>query len=195
MIKLDVKLDVKAITASIAQIAKEQEKAVVRALNKTAAQARTEAARSVRAAGYNIKIAAIKKSFTISKARSRHLVVTLKSTGEQIKLINYGARQSKSGVSVQVLEGRQVLRHVFLAKNARGGVGIFERVDRQGGKHKVVVRNGKKVRIGLPIKELFGPSIPQALSNEIVEKALMDKIREKFPAILAHEVQWLAMSK
>src|SRR5258708_6940105 len=101
MLKLDVRADVKGITTSLARYIGEEQKAVVRALNKTAMQARTAASQEVKAAGYNIKASAIKSSFSIQKASRGNLVVTLKATGRPIALINYGARQGKGGVSVQ----------------------------------------------------------------------------------------------
>ena len=192
MLKLSVRADVKGITADLTRYVGEQQKAVVRALNKTAQQARTAASQEVRAAGYNIKSSAIKSSFSIIRASRGKLVVTLKATGRPIALINYGARQGKSGVSVQVKAGRTVLRHAFIATMQNGHRGVFERV---GKLHKKVVRNGKAIRSGLPIKELFGPSIPQSLSNDAVEKAIMAKIRQKFPQILKHELAFVASKR
>jgi hypothetical protein len=43
----------------------------------------------------------------------------------------------------------------------------------------------------LPIRELYGPSIPDALTNDAVQKALAQTIARKYPAILAHELAWL----
>jgi hypothetical protein len=192
MLKLSVHADVKGITASLTRYVGEQQKAVVRALNKTAMQARTAAAQEVRGAGYNIKSSAIKSSFSITKAAQGRLVVVLKSTGRPVALINYGARQGKSGVSVQVKTSRSVLRHAFIATMPNGHRGVFERTGKQ---HKKVMRNGKAIRSGLPIKELFGPSIPQSLANEAVEKALMTKIRQKFPQILKHELAFVAAKR
>ncbi|WP_419692229.1 phage tail protein [Burkholderia gladioli] len=192
MLKLDVRADVKGITAAMTRYVGEQQKAVVRALNKTAMQARTAAAVEVRSAGYNIKSSAIKKSFTIIRASRGNLVVVLKATGRPIALVNYGARQGKNGVSVQVKTGRTVLRHAFIATMRNGHTGVFER---KGNAHKKVMRNGKVFRSGLPIKELFGPSIPQSLANDSVEKALMAKIREKFPQILRHEIAFAASKR
>lgn len=192
MLKLDVRADVKGITAAMTRYVGEQQKAVVRALNKTAMQARTAAAVEVRSAGYNIKSSAIKKSFTIIRASRGNLVVILKATGRPIALVNYGARQGKNGVSVQVKTGRTVLRHAFIATMRNGHAGVFER---KGNAHKKVMRNGKVFRSGLPIKELFGPSIPQSLANDSVEKALMAKIREKFPQILRHEIAFAASKR
>lgn len=192
MLKLNVNADVKGITASLTRYVGEQQKAVVRALNKTAMQARTAAAQEVRSAGYNIKSSAIKNSFSITKAAQGRLVVVLKSTGRPVALINYGARQGKNGVSVQVKASRSVLRHAFIATMPNGHRGVFERTGKQ---HKKLKRNGKTIRSGLPIKELFGPSIPQSLANDAVEKALMVKIRQKFPQILKHELAFVAAKR
>jgi hypothetical protein len=192
MLKLNVRADVKGVTASLTRYVGEQQKAVVRALNKTAQQARTTASQEVRAAGYNIKASAIKGSFAIQRASRGNLVAVLKATGRPIALINYGARQGKSGVSVQVKAGRTILRHSFIATMQNGHRGVFERTGKQ---HKKVMRNGKTVRTGLPIKELYGPSIPQSLANDAVQKAIMTKIRQKFPQILAHELAFIASKK
>lgn len=192
MIKLDVKSDVKGIIADFRRYAGDHEKAVVRALNRTAQQARTAASQEVRTAGYNIKASAIKSSFSIAKASKGRLVVVLKATGRPIGLINYGARQTKSGVSVQVKAGRTILRHAFIATMPSGHRGVFERI---GNTHKRIVRNGKALRTTLPIKELFGPSIPQSLANAAVEAAIMAKIRQKFPEILRHELAFIASKR
>ncbi|MFM0243794.1 phage tail protein [Paraburkholderia sediminicola] len=192
MLDLSVHADVKGITASMAKYVGEQQKAVIRALNKTATQARTAASVEVRGAGYNIKASAIKKSFVIKRASRGNLVVVLTATGARIPLINYGARQTKSGVSFSVKNGRKTMRHAFIATMKSGHIGVFERT---GKGHKKVVRNGKTVRTGLPIKELLGPSIPQSLANEAVEKALMAKIRSVFPKILEHELAFIASKR
>ncbi|ACC71070.1 phage tail protein [Paraburkholderia phymatum] len=192
MLKLNVHADVKGVATSLTRYVGEHQKAVVRALNKTAMQARTAAALEVRSAGYNIKSSAIKSSFAVQRASRGKLVAVLKSTGRPVALINYGARQGKNGVSVQVKAGRTVLRHAFIATMRNGHKGVFERT---GKTHKKVMRNGKVVRSGLPIKELFGPSIPQSLANDAVQKALMKKIREKFPQILKHELAFIASKR
>lgn len=192
MMKLSVSADIKGITASMTRYVGEQQQAVIRALNKTAVQARTAASQEVKSAGYNIKASAIKKSFSIDKARRGRLVVVLRATGRPIALINYGARQNKNGVSVQVKASRTILRHSFIATMPNGHRGVFQRV---GDKHKKVMRNGKVFRTGLPIKEMFGPSIPQSLANASVEKALMEKIRQKFPQILKHELAFIASKR
>lgn len=195
MIELDVRFDTKGITASLDRFVADQTKAIARALNKTAEQARTEAVKNVRAEGYNIKASAIRKSFRIKRATNGNLVVQLIATGERIGLISYGARQTKSGVSVQVKNGRQILRHAFIATTRSGHRAVFERTGLarvKGAKQRI---GGKTVRVNLPIKELLGPSIPQSLANDTVEKAIMAKIREKYPKILSHELAFLAAKR
>jgi hypothetical protein len=74
-------------------------------------------------------------------------------------LINYGAKQTKKGVTVRVKNGRTTLRHAFIATMPNGHKGVFERV---GSGHKRVTKKGRSYMSGLPIKELYGPSIPDS---------------------------------
>ena len=136
----------------------------------------------------HIKVSAIKKSFYIEKANKYKMEVALKATGRPITLINYGARQTKSGVRVRVKNGPTVFHHAFIVTMPNGHRGVFERI---GKTHKKVKVGNKILRTGLPIKELYGPSIPQGLNNKIVTAALMKLIREKFPAIYAHELKYV----
>jgi hypothetical protein len=193
MIGLKIESNVKDIVASLTRFAESERTAVVRALNKTAIQARTAASQEVRGVGYNIKASAIKRSFAINRASKDRLIVVLRATGAPIALINYSARQTKSGVSINVKGGRKLLKHAFIATMSNGHKGVFERVGiaRTGGK---VMKNGKMRRANLPVRELFGPSIPTALGNEVVERAIMKKIEEKFPKILASELNFLHLN-
>ncbi len=196
MFSIKVETNVKDIVASLAKYVGDQQKAVVRALNKTAISARASASQEVRAAGYNIKASAIKRSFSIKKASVGNLVVVLRSTGQPIALINYEARQTGSGVSFSVKGVRKTLRHAFIRTMSNGHVGVFERTGAalvNGAKGKKVGKRGKPIRANLPIRELFGPSIPTALSNSAVEEAIMRKIRDYFPKVLASELNYIRL--
>ncbi|KAJ3472392.1 hypothetical protein NLI96_g13358 [Meripilus lineatus] len=96
-----------------------------------------------------MKASAIKRSFSIKRATANTLLVTLQATGAPIAVINYSARQTGSGVSVNVKTGRKILKHAFIASMKNGHKGVF-------------VRSGGKGSKRLPIKELYGPSIPTA---------------------------------
>ena len=128
MTGLSVRATTREITAGATPNPKDEVRAIVRALNKTAAQARTGGGRIVRGSDYNIKASAIKRSFTIERATPSRLAVTLKATGRPITLANYGPTQTKKGVTVRVKNGRKTLRHAFLATMPNGHKGVFERI-------------------------------------------------------------------
>lgn len=163
--------------------------ATVRALNKVADQAKTAASREIRAAGYKIKASEIKKGLSVTRATTGVLTAKVRATGRPIPLINYGARQVSNGVSVDVLHGRKVIAGAFIATMPSGHKGVYVRVGKQ---HKRVVKNGKTMWSGLPIKELFGPNVPNGLANEAVQAALQRFIQEKFPDILRQQIKYLS---
>jgi hypothetical protein len=192
MISISISINTKEIQRALTtQMENVVNKAAVRAINKTAMQARTEAVRAVRC-DYNIKASAIRNSFKLQRAKKGNLTAVLTATGKPIALIDYGARQVIGGVSVSVKNKRTVIRGAFLAKMQSGHTGVFVRV---GKEHKTVTRNGKKIRSGLPIKELFGPSVPTALANERVQNAIKRLIKEKLPKIFTHELKFASMAK
>jgi hypothetical protein len=158
-------------------------KAKVRALNKIAAQAKVAASKEIRAAGYNMKAAAIKQKIVIKRATSGSPEVIVRCSGRPIPLIQFSARETRAGVSVSVKNGRKLIKGAFIATMPTGHTGVFIRVGKQ---HKKI--NGKWH--GLPIKELYGPSIPAAFGNQIVQTALMNLIKNKFPVVLEQEMRW-----
>ena len=165
------------------------EKAKIRALNKVAKQAKVAASREIRAAGYGMKVNNIKGMIKIRHAGYGNPVVTLRVFRKSIPLIEFSAIQTPDGVSVNVKNGRKVIKHAFIATmpstgGKTGHKGVFVRV---GNDHKI---NKKGVWSGLPIKQLFGPSVVNAFSNEIVQRALVTLIQDKFPTILEHEIKF-----
>jgi hypothetical protein len=185
MIKVDVRhtlnqafLDMKALAEDL------QDKATVRALNKTADQAKVQASRQIRDTGYNLKAGDIKAAMRVMRASPDNLVASVVTSGRPIPLIKYGARQVKAGVSVNVLKGRKVIQHAFIATMPNGHTGVYVR--EAGGKH-VKVRSSWHQ---LPIRELFGPSIPEAIVNSAVQEALRAFIVDKFPSILQQETRY-----
>jgi len=163
-------------------------KATVRALNKLADQVKTAGSKEIRAAGYNMKAAAIKRQITIRRASLATPVVLIRCSGRPIPLIQFSARQISAGVSVSVKNGRKVIPGAFIATMPTGHKGVYVRV---GDQHRRTVRNGKPEWSGLPIKELFGPGVSDAFGNEVVQQALLRLIQDKFPGILEHEITFL----
>lgn len=165
------------------------EKAAPRALNKVIDQVATATAREIRDAGYKLKVGIIKKNLTKQRAGPGKLVAKVRASGRPIPLIHYGARETAKGVSVDVLNGRKVITSAFIAIKANGMKAVYVRA---GSSHKKVVKNGRAIWSGLPIKELYGPSVPDGLANQAVQEALQRLVEEKFPDILRQQINYLS---
>ncbi|AXL51343.1 hypothetical protein DSC91_003968 [Paraburkholderia caffeinilytica] len=66
---------------------------------------------------------------------------------------------------MRVKNGRKLLRHAFIATMPNGHRDIFKR---EGSGHQRVTKKGRSYMSGLPIRSLYGSSIPDALTNDIV---------------------------
>lgn len=164
--------------------------ALVRALNKMGQQVVTAGSREVRKAGYNLKASDIKKALKLKRATQSNLTATVTASGRPVPLIQYGARQTAKGVTVSVLNGRKVIPGAFIATMPTGHTGVF--VLQPGGKHRKFKKAGKTSWHQLPIRELYGPAIPDAMANAGVRDAVEELVATKFPGILEHEHAWLA---
>jgi len=169
--------------------AAETRPAVVRALNKTMDRVKVRAAREVRDAGYKLKISDIKKAIRLNRATSGRLRADAVASGRPIPLIQYNAKQVGAGVSVDVLNGRKVVAKAFIATTPSGSTQVFIR--EPNAIHKKVVKGGKVQWSALPIRKLYGPSIPDALANKAVADAIVQLIGDRFPVILEHEHSFL----
>lgn len=189
-IKFDVRGSMDRIIADMARVKSEVvQKATVNALNKVAAQVKTAASRAMRDAGYNLKVSDIKKAMTVYRATAGSLTAKVVSSGRPVPLIKYGARQTGKGVSVDVLHGRKLIAGAFIATMPSGHTGVYVRM---GNRHKRVMKAGKPAWSALPIKELFGPSVPDGLANQAVQEALQRLIEDKFPELLRQQIKRLS---
>lgn len=163
--------------------------AAARALNKSATTGRAQASREIKAQGYGMKVSDIKAAISIAhRAKGNDLNAEIRATGKPIPLIQYSARQTHHGVSVNVKNGRTVLAHAFIAIMPSGHRGVFNRV---GTAHKRV--RGRSS--GLPIKELFGPSVKAAFKNPAVVSAITNTLRIRYPIVLAQELNYEALKR
>ena len=161
--------------------------ALVRALNKTADQVKVAASREVRAAGYNLKASTIKDNIQVRRAGPGNLKATVVARGRPVPMIEYSARKTAKGITVNVLKGRKLLAGAFFATMPNGHKGVFVRDMSKPRKE----RTKKNKWHDLPIKELFGPSVPSGLANATVQAALQRLIADRFPQILKSESAWL----
>ena len=166
-------------------------RALVRAVNGGLLTARAQAAREIAKQGYRFKVSTIKSFLKLEKATTTgdEIVGSIRAVGRPIPLIKFdvqpapvrrgdGFARPAVGIYATV-NGREFGdRHAFYA-----------RVNTGKGEHV-----GVFVRVGvsrLPIKQLFGPSVPDGLANQAVQDALQTFISERFPRILQQESAWL----
>ena len=179
--------------------------ATFRAINKVATSGRASASKEIRSTGYGIKAAAVKKAISISKATKADLNAIVRAKGRPIPLIAYGARKTQAGVSVNVLHGRKIIRGAFIATMPSGHRGVFVRVDSAAGRalggsnrkgaHITRGRYRSQDRHGLPIDELFGPSIPAAFKSTAVMDAVTATMRQRFPTVLRQELRFVGLAR
>lgn len=166
--------------------------ATMRALNKVAAQGKVAGSRAIRdVGGYKIKIGRIKAAIKIERATPGNLKASLIAKGRPIPLVEFAARQTSKGVTVSVKEGRKLVPGAFIATMPGGHTGVFVHDERKAQKHRKV-NNTRGGWHQLPIRELYGPSVVDGMSNQAVQAALTQVLQDKFPAILEHEHSWLA---
>lgn len=149
--------------------------ATVRALNKAAVNMRTDAIKRVRDVR-SLKARTIREAFSIFRANAARLVVDLVARGRPIPLREYAARPTLKGVTVKVMKGRTLVSHA--------GNKAFEII--KFGKHVYARESAKR----LPIKKLYGPSIPTALTNEAAQAAILATGKRSFLARIKEELRY-----
>ena len=149
-----------------------------RALNKAAAQTKTQASKSIRQKR-NLKARVVNGQLKVLKANRRQLNAAVQATGRPIPLIEYGGKTKaipgnhRRKFSAEVDKGkRKVVRGAFVATVG----GISSAFERKGSKR-------------LPIRTLYGPSLPSTFLKDEIVRAMRTKVRQVYPRLLSHEVE------
>lgn len=182
-IRIDVRANFRQIAAQFeSQTRKVIESAAVSALNRAATTVRAASSREIRAE-YNLKSAAVRDQIVIHRARRGQVTASIVVSGQRIPLIDFGARQTRTGVSVSVKRGsRKLIPHAFLATMRSGHHGVFVRA---GSTKPLIFRHGRGSRIqshgsDLPIVELTSVSLPRAFLKRKIQAALQKLAAERF---------------
>lgn len=156
-------------------------KAVVAALNRASQGARTDAIKKARER-YHIKAKDVRNTMQITKATYNDMTTTIRASGSPIALSRFKisptkpVKRRKKPVVARVVRGAGgPIVKVFVARVKSGHVGVFKRA----GKSR------------LPIKQLYGPSVPQMLGHESVTKYLEEKALERLEERFEHEISRL----
>lgn len=165
--------------------------AIASALNKVAAQGRTQAVRQMKAT-YALPASALRSAIFVNRATRNTLTATLKAAGSPLPLILFKARQTRKGVTYEIKRGHRVLfPHAFIATMSSGHRGVFAR-----GKYasnSFVGRHKRLRRYPLsdtPITQLVGVGVVTSFGQAEVQAVLEAVVRERFPDLLAHEIEF-----
>lgn len=185
---------------ALSEIKNGVETALMRSINRALSSANTEAARGI-AAEVNLTQKRIKENFSLNQAALNKLNGKFRSKGRPVPIVEYSARQTKTGVSVQVRKDRprKVLPLTFLATMGSGHQGVYQRKHKRGtGKP---IGNTAKFMLNyparwpkqyrLPIEEMFGPRVEDILSNTPVMDKVLDEAGKTLNERLEHETEYI----
>lgn len=186
--------DMARVKKSLAGIPGAADRVCMRAINDGLAGMKTDASTEIRSVIVLSK-SAVDATFKTVKASVTSLSGVFASTGSPVPLIEYGARQTTKGVSVQVKRGnpRSVVVGAFIATMKSGHKGVFWREWHQAIR-KPVNRNipygklPKKYR--LPISQRYGPRVPDILSNEPVMTAVLKKADDRMHTNIDRQINY-----
>lgn len=165
---------------------------ISRAINKTLTGVKTDASAEIRSV-ITAKKSVVDKTFRTVRSTKTHLSALFESKGRPLPLVEYAARQTTKGVSVQVkkTESRSVIAGTFIQTMRSGHKGVFWR------EWHAAERKPKNKRINygklpksyrLPIRQRFGPRVPDILSNMPVMDAVLKKAEDRLHANMDHEL-------
>lgn len=192
---MDVYIDIKQAVADLRSEFShltngQQNLAIARAINHVAAKAKTQASRDIRQE-YNVKAKDLKSAIYINKATRNYLEGTIIATGRPLPIMGFAARQTKKGVTVDVMGQRKLIRGSFMATMNSGHRGVFARGNYSGYNFQFRDKRIRKQGNDLAINELTTSSVPKMMQNNAVLSALEKGLTEDFPSRLRHELSFL----
>ncbi|HEV8642168.1 MAG TPA: phage tail protein [Methylomirabilota bacterium] len=190
-----VTVDTRDLERAFDALGAEAPRAVARAMNRTIATVKTAAVRAS-AAVLTLPQKDVRPAFFESRATSTRLEADLRASGKRIPLIAFGARGPEPsrgrgrGVTYRLPggRGRGTVPSGFIATMRSGHRGVFKRTSNL---YPPARRGPKPNRAWLPIRELFGPSIPRVLLEGREGDALRTLAAEALVTNLEHEVAFL----
>lgn len=158
----------------IRRLVKEFPKAEIRALNKTARSARSFVSKEIRQT-YRIAKSDLDPNLFIEKASRRRLVASLVAAGRRLAIIKFRAKQTATGVNVEIRRGRRkAVKGAFIARMRSGHVGVMR-------------RRGKK---RLPIAELRTIGVDAMMSSREIFSKARRFIEARFRKVFEQEIKF-----
>ena len=152
------------------------QKALVTSLNKIGAEVFTQAKRELKDAT-GLKVGVVAKGLKKDKARRGDETYTINIKSRYKNVIEFGARQTKKGVSAKVWGKRRVYKGAFIGSG------------RNSGKQLVF----KKVRGSKQIRAVHGASLPREFHREDRAKIFNTQIKTRFPILFKRALDFHLM--
>jgi len=191
MISLDVSADISRGKRKLYRMRdREVARAGAVALNRTITTVRAAATKEMKqAVGAELGLGAsgVKKAIKMYRASFKHLVAKLVASGKHMPLINFRARQTKTGVTHSAWGKRQIAKGAFIARMPGGHKGVYRRVDSRYAKRHTKGRPATSSP-NLPIKEMWGPSLPREFVSTRVLARMRLTARKVWPKNFQHEL-------
>lgn len=194
--QIDVRTNIDEAKRDLGRLRSEiQQRAIARALNRTAEQGNTQMVRAI-AAEFNVKQSDVRSQITIRRAREGAagtlLTVEIKALqgkrGRGYNVIRFlersvtlaeAKRRQRAGTQNQLRfqikrsGGRQIIRGAFVGNKGRT---VFQRVGKQR----------------LPIKAVTTIDVPQMFNTRRINEKVVAFMRAKFGEVLAREIAFYA---
>ena len=149
-------------------------KALVTALNKVGAEVVTQAKRELKDAT-GLKAGVVAKKIQKDKARRNDNTYSIFIKSRYLNVIEFGARQTKRGVSAKVWGKRKIYRGAFIGSGRNSGKQLV---------FKQAKDNPKRA------EALHGASLPREFHRQDMEKIFKKKIKTRFPILFKRAVEF-----
>ena len=150
------------------------QKAMVTALNKVGAEVVTQAKRELKDAT-GLKAGVVAKKIKKDKARRGDEEYSIFIKSRYLNVIEFGARQTKRGVSAKVWGKRKIYRGAFIGSGRNSGKRLVFKQAEDNPKRAVA---------------LHGASLPREFHRQDMEKIFKKKIKTRFPILFKRAVEF-----
>lgn len=184
MIGINVQFDIERARRELSALGKEVNKGAARSLDRVATTVRKVADQEIRKR-LALKSATVKDN--IKKVRpygQASLIRDVVASGGPIPLKGYSARQTRSGVTYKIGQGKP--RKVYIRSKRKG----FINPGWGGGNVFVAVGPNPPGPRNAPIKKVYGPGIAQAFVAGRTKKIMLATANERWPIEFNREMAY-----
>ena len=176
--EVKVKSNMKEAMRNLRNVPKKYvQKALVTSLNKVGAEVVTQAKRELKDAT-GLKAGVVAKKIKKDKARKGDETYSIHIKSRYLNVIEFGARQTKRGVSAKVWGKRKVYRGAFIGRGRNSGKQLVFKKRKNAPKR---------------IEALHGASLPREFERQDMAKIFNKKIKTRFPILFKRALDFHLM--